>query len=86
MGNPRPQIRCGFELLTSEIPVNREQSRSLPTSRLHITNPPKLPITPFLANFRFVDNPPRTSSFTFRNPVFRGHTVKAVNTVPRTTT
>src|SRR6266699_3352714 len=27
-----------------------------------------------------------TSSFTFRNPVFRGHTVKAVNTVPRTTT
>ncbi len=32
--------------------------------------------------FRFADHPPRTSSFTFRNPVFRGHAVKAVNTVP----
>jgi hypothetical protein len=25
--------------------------------RLHITNPPKLPITPFLDNFRVADHP-----------------------------
>jgi hypothetical protein len=28
------------------------------TSRLPITNPPKLPVTPFLDNFRFADDPP----------------------------
>jgi len=32
--------------------------RDILRSRLPITNPPKLPVIPFLANFRFADHPP----------------------------